>query len=68
MLYEIYTRDKMRQLEREARARFPGKEAARRVRSRGSFARAAGRMLSRLGTGLEEWAEARPDRCCEICR
>ena len=68
MLYEIYTQDKMRELEREARARFPGREAARRVRSGVSFARAAGRLLSRLGTGLEEWAEARPDRCCESCR
>jgi len=69
MLYELYTQEKMRQLEGEARARTPDRAA---MLIRPGFAarvlRFAGRLLKRRGADLERWGESAPDiGCCEAC-
>jgi hypothetical protein len=69
MLYEIYTWDKLRELERERRARLPG----RPVRSLAlpmvaPVVRLTGRVLRSAGAGLEGWGDAETEkRCCEAC-
>jgi hypothetical protein len=70
LLYELYTWEKMRELESEARARTPGQSGRGRPAPTGaSLARLAGRSLKRFGASLEDWAEAepRPSECCEGC-
>jgi len=70
MLYELYTREKMRELEGEARARLPGRMAPlTRPALAARLLRAAGGLLGRLGAGLEAWAEPQSPSadCCEAC-
>jgi hypothetical protein len=66
MLYELYTREKLRELERARRVRLPGR-AAETAATR--WARALGGLLRRLGVGLEGWGNpgrSEPE-CCEAC-
>jgi len=69
MLYELYTWEKMRELESEARARTPGRMAmVTRAGLAARLLRAVGRSLRRLGAGLEDWGESPSDTgCCEAC-
>jgi hypothetical protein len=70
MLYELYTWDKLRELERQRRARLPGRLARPQApRPLTLLARALGRLLTRTGAGLEDWAQPEPPgrRCCEAC-
>jgi hypothetical protein len=70
MLQELYTWDKLRELERTRRARLPGRLARSKAAPPGARAlRRAGRLLRNAGTGLERWAEPRGnDRpCCAAC-
>ena len=70
MLYELYTQEKMRELASEARARSPGHmTAATRPTFAARLLRAAGRLLRRLGSGLEDWGESPSpsECCCEAC-
>ena len=61
MWYELYVREKVRELEEErARRRPPGWAVRKQVRPHGSAVlRGAGRSLRRLGEGLEAWGAAR---------
>jgi len=70
MLYEPYTWEKLRELEREARARSPGGMAAQaRPALAAQLLRAAGGLLRRLGAGLQNWGETPSPTadCCEAC-
>jgi hypothetical protein len=68
MMYEIYTWEKLRELERERRTRFPGRIPARSAPRLAPIVRFTGRLLRRAGAGLEGWAEpAAQPRCCEQC-
>jgi hypothetical protein len=69
-VYELYTWEKLRGLDREARARTPDMNAVpNRTPAGASVARLAGRLLRRFGANLEDWGEARPAPrdCCEAC-
>jgi hypothetical protein len=69
MLYELYTHEKMRELESEARARTPDRLAVvTRPTLAARMLRAVGRLLRRLGAGLEDWGESpSASDCCEAC-
>ena len=69
MLYELYTQEKLRQLAGEARARTPDRMAvSTRPRRAARLLRAAGRLLRRLGAGMEDWGESQSATgCCEAC-
>ena len=69
MLYELYTQEKMRELASEARARLPGRMPVNRKPLGALLVRAAGKLLRRLGAGLEDWGEIPGTRpaCCETC-
>jgi hypothetical protein len=69
MLYELYTREKMRELASEARARLPGRVPEPRSPLGSALVRAAGKLLRRLGAGLEDWGDAANGgpACCETC-
>jgi hypothetical protein len=69
MLYEFYTWEKLRELERAGRARKPGKTPRRPAPVIAVAALAAARLLRGLGAGLEGWAEPRESgrKCCEAC-
>ena len=69
MWLEIYTREKLRALERESRSLRARSSAGKQERPLAPLVRAAGKLLSRLGGGLEGWGEPRPARpeCCEAC-
>jgi len=70
MQHELYTWEKLRELEREARARKPGRPRATGGPMLGAgLVRATGRLLRRLGAGLEGWGEPQsaPSGCCETC-
>jgi hypothetical protein len=66
MLHEIYTWEKLRELERQRRARLPGRPARPAA---APLARLAGRLLSSAGAGLERWGKDRASapECCETC-
>jgi hypothetical protein len=70
MLYAPYTWEKLRELEREARARLPGGMAAQaRPALAAQLRRAAGGLLRRFGAGLQNWGETPSPTagCCEAC-
>ncbi len=70
MLFELYTQEKLRELEGEARARRPGDPVAvARSTLAARLLRATGSLLRRLGAGLEDWGETDvpSTRCCEAC-
>jgi hypothetical protein len=69
MLYELYTQEKMRELESEARARTPDRMVpVTRLPFAARLLRFVGRRLRRLGAGLEDWGECPPATgCCEAC-
>ncbi len=65
MWYELYTREKLRELEAERRAR-----RSRHPRAPGRpfvapLLRRIGRALRRLGEGLESWGAARPENATD---
>jgi hypothetical protein len=70
MLQELYTWEKMRELDRERRARLPGRKVAATARPSRPLLRRTGRLLTRLGTGLENLGASPPSKaeCCEACR
>jgi len=68
MWLEIYTREKLA-LERESRSLQASSHARKQGTLLAPLVRTAGRLLTRLGGGLEGWGEprrARPE-CCEAC-
>ena len=68
LLFELYTQEKMRELEAEARARLPGRPPTASPTLAARILRVAGRLLRRLGSGLEDWGEPQPSTtCCEAC-
>jgi hypothetical protein len=70
MFHEIYTWEKLRELERERRARLPGRVARPAAGPPGApLVRFAGRFLSSAGAGLERWGKDRASapECCETC-
>ncbi len=70
MLYELYTWEKLRELERECRALLPGRTAvAGDTTLPARLARAVGGLLRRLGVELESWGDPAPadPECCEAC-
>ena len=69
MLYELYTQEKMRELASEARARLPGRVPVNRLSLGALLVRAAGKLLRRLGAGLEGWGDSpgAGPACCETC-
>jgi len=69
MWLEIYTREKLRALERESRSLQASSPARKREPFAAPLARATGRLITRLGVGLEGWGKPRSSRieCCEAC-
>ncbi len=61
MWYELYTREKLRELEEERRARRSRHPVPASEPFAAPLLRRAGRALRRLGEGLESWGSASPE-------